>query len=240
MKSNKLVKPKPGPPTVDYLDISEIRDDMVILKDGTVRSVLMVSSINFALKSEDEQESIIQAYNTFLNSLEFNVQIVIQSRRMNIDNYLNSLIDYQKKTENELLRQQIGDYRDFITELVELGEIMQKRFYVVVPYDPLSDKKKNFFARVGEVFSPAAAAKLNQEQLRDRIEKLSRRVDVISSQLGSMGLSSVRLDTQGLIELYYNVYNPDIFETERMSDISEIRHEETSQVEDSQVAEQEF
>lgn len=233
MKSAKLAKPKPGPPTVNYLDISEIRDDMVLLKDGTVRAVLMVSSINFSLKSQDEQEAIIQAYMTFLNSLEFSVQVVIQSRRMNIDAYLTSLIEYQKKTENDLLRNQIGDYRAFITELVELGEIMQKRFYVVVPYDPASDKKKNFWARTTEVFSPAAVAKLNQKQLRERVDRLSRRVENIQSELNSMSLSSARLDTQGLIELYYNVYNPDLFETEPMVALKELRYEETGHIEEA-------
>ena len=233
MATNKLAKPKQGPSTVSYLDISEIRDDMVILKDGTVRAVLMVSSINFALKSAEEQEAIVQAYMTFLNSLEFNVQIVIQSRKMNIDNYLNSLSDYQKKTENELLRTQISDYRTFVSELVELGEIMQKRFYVVVPYDPSSDKKKTFFARFGEVFSPSAVAKLNKKQLMDRIEHVGRRVGSIESQLSSMSLSSVRLDTQGLIELYYDVYNPDIYDTERLSDVDQIGLEQSTQVDEN-------
>ncbi len=233
MAKNNLAKPKQGPPTVNYLDISEIRDDMVIMKDGTVRAVLMVSSINFALKSGEEQEAIVQAYMTFLNSLEFNVQIVIQSRKMNIDNYLQSLLDYQKKTQNELLRTQIGDYRIFVSELVEMGEIMQKRFYVVVPYDPSSDKKKTFSARFSEVFSPSAVAKLNKKQLLDRIDHVGRRVGVIESQLSSMSLTSVRLDTQGLIELYYNVYNPDIFDTERMSDISDLRLEQSTNVDET-------
>ncbi len=225
MQSKKLAKPKPGPSTVQYVDIAEIRDDMVILKDGTVRAVILVSSINFALKSEDEQEAIIQAYMSFLNSLEFSVQIVIQSRRMNIEAYMQALSEQERKTENELLRAQIADYRTFVTELVELGQIMQKRFYLVVPYDPLTNKKKNFWTRLGEALSPAAAAKLNEKQLADRIEQLSRRVDVISGELNSMGLSSVRLDTQGLIELYYNVYNPDVFEEEKLTDLAEIQHE---------------
>ncbi|PJA45124.1 hypothetical protein CO174_04785 [Candidatus Uhrbacteria bacterium CG_4_9_14_3_um_filter_50_9] len=225
MQSKKLAKPKPGASTVKYLDIAEIRDDMVLLKDGTVRAVLLVSSINFALKSFDEQEAIIQAYITFLNSLEYPVQIVIQSRRMNIDAYIDQLIAQQKKTENDLLRTQIADYRNFVLELVELGQIMQKMFYVVIPYDPLSDKRKNFFTRLSEAISPAAAAKLNKKQLADRIEQLSRRVEIIGGQLNSMGLASSRIDTQGLIEVYYNVYNPDLFDTEKLADISQIRQE---------------
>ncbi|MBI2473206.1 hypothetical protein HYV70_01475 [Candidatus Uhrbacteria bacterium] len=228
MQSKKLAKPKPGPSTERFLDIAEIRDDMVLLKDGTVRAVLLVSSINFALKSVEEQEAIIQAYMTFLNSLEYPLQIVIQSRRMNIDAYMNRLIEQERIMTNDLLRGQIAEYRSFITELVELGQIMQKMFYLVVPYDPLTNKKKNFWTRFSEALSPASSAKLNKEQLADRIEQLMRRVELVGGQLNSMGLSSARLDTQSLIELYYDVYNPDLFETERFADVNQIQVEETS------------
>ncbi len=225
MQSKKLAKAKSGFSTEQYLDIAEIRDDMVILKDGTVRSVILVSSINFALKSEDEQEAIIQAYMSFLNSLEFGVQIVIQSRRMNIDAYMQTLSDQERQTQNDLLRSQIADYRTFVSELVEIGQIMQKRFYLIIPYDPLTNKKKNFWTKLSEALSPAASAQLNLKQLADRIEQMSRRVDIISGELNSMGLASARLDTQGLIELYYNVYNPDVFEEQKLGDLSEIQHE---------------
>jgi hypothetical protein len=230
MQSKKLAKPKPGPSTERFLDIAEIRDDMVLLKDGTVRGVLLVSSINFALKSVEEQEAIIQAYMTFLNSLEYPVQIVIQSRRMNIDGYMNRLIEQERTMTNDLLREQIVEYRSFITELVEIGQIMQKMFYLVVPYDPLTNKKKNFWTRFSEALSPASSAKLNKEQLADRIEQLMRRIELVGGQLNSMGLSSARLDTQSLIELYYDVYNPDLFETERFADVNQIQVEEISHV----------
>lgn len=223
---NNLAKPKPGPATQRYLDLAEIRDDMVIMKDGTVRAVLLVSSINFALKSEMEQEAIIQSYVTFLNGLDYPLQIVIQSRRMNIDAYLESLKEQEKQTLNDLLRAQIADYRTFVRELVDLGQIMQKRFYVVLPYDPLTNKKRGFWQRLALVLSPASAARLNERQLEDRREQLSRRSSLIAGNLLSMGLQSVRLDTQGLIELYYNAYNPDLFEGERLGDISKIRTED--------------
>jgi hypothetical protein len=117
-----------------------------------------------------------------------------------------------------------------VNELVELGQIMQKTFYLVIPYDPLTNKKKNFWTRLSEAVSPSAAASLNKKQLADRIEQLSRRTEIIGGQLNSMGLSSARLDTQGLIELYYNVYNPDLFETEKLADISQVRFEEASNI----------
>jgi hypothetical protein len=148
---------------------------------------------------------------------------------MNIDAYMNRLAQRQREVENDLLRNQIADYRAFVLELVELGQIMQKMFYVVVPYDPLTNKKKNFWTRLSEALSPAASAKLNKKQLADRIEQLSRRVEIAQGQLNSMGLSSARLDTQGLIELYYNVYNPDVFETEKISDVQHVQFEEAPQ-----------
>ena len=225
MPENTLAKAKPGPATKRFLDITEIRDDLIIMKDGTVRAVMLISSINFALKSVDEQEAIIQAYMTFLNSLEFPIQIVIQSRKMNIDSYLNSLQEFAGKTENELLRAQIADYRAFVSELVVLGEIMQKRFYLVLPYNPVSNKQKKFFDRLGEAFSPAVAAKLNEKQLAERKEQLTRRCEILIGQLASMSLQAVRLDTQGLIELFYDAYNPDVYDEQKMTELEKIQIE---------------
>ena len=215
-----------APSTQQYIDIAEIRDDLVVMKDGTVRAVLMVSSINFALKSSEEQEAIVQAYITFLNGLEYPLQIVIQSRRMNIDEYLLRLREQERKTQNELLKAQITDYRDFVSELVEMGDIMQKRFFVVVPYDPFSNKRRGFFSRLSQALSPIASAKLNKTQWEDRKVAMSRRAELLGGQLESMGLTVVRLDTQGLIEMYYDVYNPDIFGRQPLQDLEKIHHEE--------------
>jgi type IV secretory pathway VirB4 component len=226
MQSKKLAGPKPGPPVQKYLDIAEIREDCVVLKDGTLRAVLLVSSINFALKSEEEQNAIISAYVSFLNSLEYPLQIVIQSRKLNIEGYLERLKEAEKTQTNELLKIQIADYRQFVSELVELGEIMTKRFYVVVPYDPLSDKRKGFWARLGEVITPGAFMRLSEERFKRRRRDLFTRVEHVQMLLNSMGLSSVVLDTQSLIELFYSVYNPGVSEREKMVDMSKIRVEE--------------
>src|SRR3990167_11360403 len=113
-QKNQLAKPKPGQPTQRFLDIAEIREDVVVMKDGTLRAALMVSSINFALKSEDEQQAIIQGYMQFLNGLEHPLQIVVQSRRMNIDGYLERLKAQEDTIANELLKTQIRDYTSFI------------------------------------------------------------------------------------------------------------------------------
>ncbi len=223
MQSKKLAGTKPGPATQRYLDINEIKEDVVIMKDGTMRAVLLVASINFALKSEDEENAIISAYISFLNALEFPLQIVIQSRKLNIDNYLERLKESQKNQTNELLRFQISDYRSFVQELVTLGQIMQKQFFVVVPYNPLSDKAKGFFSRLSEAFTPALSVRLAEDRFRQRKNDLQGRVGHIRSSLGSMGLNAVQLDTQSLIELYYRVYNPELYDSEKMTDQAKLR-----------------
>ena len=220
-------KPKSGQPTQRYLDIAEIREDCVVMKDGTLRAVLMVSSINFALKSEDEQQAIIQGYMQFLNGLDHPLQVVIQSRRMNVDGYLATLKTQEETIHNELLRTQIRDYTSFIKELVELGQIMQKRFFVVVPYDPLegNEKGKGFMTKLTSAFSPAKIIKLNEKHFQMRRETLMRQVSTIASGLGSMSLQVALLDTQGLIELYYSSYNPDVYDTEKLVDVGKLRVE---------------
>ncbi len=223
MQSKQLAGSKPGPSTQRYLDIAEIKEDVVVMKDGTMRAVLLVSSINFALKSEDEQNAIIAAYVQFLNALEFPLQVVIQSRRLNIDEYLDRLRVQEREQSNELLRIQIADYRTFISELVSLGQIMQKQFFVVIPYNPLSDKQKGFFSRLTEAFTPALFVKLAETRFRQRKNDLQSRVGHIAGNLGSMGLKTVQLDTQSLIEMYYRVYNPEVYDIQKMQDTGKLR-----------------
>ena len=225
MQSKKLAGAKPGVPAQRYLDLAEIKEDVMVLKDGTIRSVLLVSSINFALKSEDEQNAIVQAYMQFLNSLDFPIQVVIQSRRMNIDDYLGRLRDAESKQKNELLRNQISDYRSYIKQLVDLAEIMQKRFYIVVPYDPSTEQQKGFFARASAVFTPMVTIRLTEERFKKNKQALMLRVNNIIAGLQGMSLSAVQLDTQSLIELFYTVYNPELFETQRMTEVEKLQLE---------------
>jgi len=186
----------------------------------------MVSSLNFALKSEDEQNAIVSAYMSFLNTLEFPLQIVIQSRKLNIDKYLADLKKIHEKQANELLKMQTGDYINFISELVELGEIMTKRFFVAVPYNPASDKRKGFWTRLKEIFSSASIITLGHERFIKRKKELMKRAEHILSSLNSIGLSAVILDTQSVIELLYNTYNPDESEKEKMTELANLRVEE--------------
>lgn len=224
-KHNKLAKPKVGPPTTQYLDIAEIRDGAVVMRDGTLRAVLLCSSINFALKSEDEQTATIQAYVGFLNSLDFSMQIVIQSRKLNIDGYLQKLQEAEKQQPNELLRVQIGEYMAYIKELVSLGDIMTKRFYVVVPYNPFSDKRRSFWERFKSVLSAAKTIKLSRDEFAHYADALEKRVNFVTQGLSSLSVTTVRLDTQSLIELYYTTYNPDVREQEKLGELGKLQVE---------------
>lgn len=223
MAKNKLAKNKIHVSTQQYLDIAEIRDNSLIMRDGTLRSVMMVSSINFALKSEEEQNAVIAGYVSFLNNLDFPLQIVIQSREMNIDNYLNDLQEKQKNQANELLKIQTAEYLEYIKELISIGKIMSKRFYVCISYNPLSDKHRGFFSSLLEAFRPATLIKMREERFQRYRKALDKRVNLVSSGLGSIGLSVVELDTQGLIELFYNSYNPVTSKNQPLVDVNDLR-----------------
>lgn len=209
--------------TQRYLDIEEMHDDVLVLRDGTIRAVLLVSSVNFDLKSEDEQIAVIQSYTQFLNALDFPLQIVIQSRKFNIDDYLSRLKEIEKQQTNDLLRLQTAEYRQYIGELVELADLMSKRFYVVIPYSPIEKQRRRFFGSLRSVFSPATTIHLRQQQFLEYKNELFKRVDFVIEGLANVaGLKSVVLDTQGLIELFYNSYNPQTSEQQPLGTVRDI------------------
>ncbi|MBI2410880.1 MAG: hypothetical protein HYV32_03260 [Candidatus Kerfeldbacteria bacterium] len=221
----RQVKKKNGqlPSAQQHLPFAEIRDDIVIMKDGTLRTVILVSSLNFALKSEDEQTAIIQGYVSFLNTIDFPLQVVIQSRKLNIEKYLDKLQLLARQHENELLRKQTLSYRSFVSKLVEEADIMDKKFYVIVPFSPTSNKKKNFWSRLQETISPASIVKLHEDQLAQYKVEMARRLSVVISGLQSISLQTQILDTQALIELYYNTYNPVTKQKRRIEDMTQMQ-----------------
>lgn len=212
--------------TQDVIEIADVKDDMLILRDGSVRSVIMVSSINFALKNQDEQESIVNSYNSFLNSLSYPVQIVIQSRNLDIDDYIEKLRQISKQQTNELLRVQTLDYIQFIEELLVGESIMSKKFFIVIPYSSVENVKKNFFDKFTKLISPSSVVQLKKKHLEDYKNQLLRRVGHVQSGLESMGLQSVVLDTGGLIELFYNCYNPELSKRQKLRDMEKIKIDE--------------
>lgn len=209
--------------TERFLPFSEIRENTMIMKDGTMRSIILVSSINFALKSEEEQKAIISGYVGFLNTLDFPLQIVVQSRKLNIGGYLDLLSQKEKEQLNDLLRVQIQEYKQYIIQLVSLAEIMEKRFYVVVYYSPFDKKKKSWMSRATEVFAPASIVKIQQDKFRKYKLELDRRVSFVTGGLTSLGLAVQPLDTQSIIELMYRSYNPQSVAEKQLEGVDKIR-----------------
>lgn len=198
-----------------YLDISEIKDGVVVLKNQALRAVLMVSSINFALKSQDEQDAIIYHFQNFLNSLDFSIQILISSRKLNIEDYYKTLSIREKEQTNELLKVQISEYRNFIKELIELSNIVNKTFYIVVPYSPAEDLAgagKSILGGLPGAGNKKTEASFKVEDFAKNRNQLMQRVQHVASSLSGVGVKMTILNTQELIELYYSIYNPEISE----------------------------
>lgn len=206
MQSPKSDRAKPAQSTQKYLDIAEIKDNTIIMKDGSLRAVIVVSSTNFALKSEDEQNAITAAYQNFLNSLDFPVQILMHSRVLDINGYLEKLRTLAASQTNELLRIQMNEYIEYIARLVEYSSIMSKNFYVVVPYSA-TQIKETFGSRLLRLFNPAAQIAIHEEDFEKAKSRLQERIDHAVSELGGMGLRSLVLNTEELVELLYSSYN---------------------------------
>ena len=192
--------------TQQFLEIDQIREGVVLLRNKSLRGVIMVSSLNFALKSEDEQEAIIYQFQNFLNSLDFSLEIVIQSRLVNITGYLDKLKEVEKNQENELLKIQTGEYRNFIKTLVAGGQILSKTFFVVVPFTlievPGMQQQKGFFKKQQE-----------QPQTEDQFQRakgqLWQRMEFVTMGLKRCGLQCIPLNTAELIELFWSLHHPE-------------------------------
>lgn len=200
--------------TQSTLQLSEMRDSMVIMNDGSFRAVIACKSINFDLMSDREREGIEYSYQNFLNSLNFPVQILIRSQRVDIGPYIDKLIGIRRGQDNMLLGVLMDDYINFIDALSQEANIMEKSFYIVVPYFPKGDaanlveQGKGFFgklfARPQNVVTHIDAA--SYQKAKDEIKN---RVDSVTAGLFQLGVQSMQLDTKSLGELYYNYYNPD-------------------------------
>lgn len=211
-----------GASTQKYVDVDEIKDGVIVLKNGSLRSILLVSSINFDLKSTDEQDAIILQYQAFLNSLDFPLQIMISSRRLNIDPYIDFLGEKERVQSNELLRLQISEYQNFIKNLTEVSNIMTKSFYITVPFSPVESKEGGFFSKISAMFSPHQEIMKKRETFETYKNQLWQRVDHVISGLSGIGLKIVPLETQEIIELLYNSYNPNMYKNVIIKDIDKI------------------
>lgn len=214
--------PKTFGNTQDLVDIEAVRDDAVILKDGSLRQIIMVSGVNFSLKSEAEQDTITYAYQNFLNSLDFSIQTVIHSRKINVGDYL-ALLDKRAKEEpSELLQSQIEEYREFIASFVKDNPIMAKTFLAVVPFFPVQLPNKetvsgifSFFGKKNAEQEKAAAEEKN-EDIEKNLEQLSQRANQVIEGLRTIDLEAKILNNEELIELFYNFYNPSTVENKNI------------------------
>ncbi len=209
-----------------YFDIAEIKDSTVVLKNQGLRAVLMVSSINFALKSQEEQDAIIYHFQNFLNSMDFSIQIVVSSRRLNIEDYYKTLTIREKEQSNELLKVQIGEYRNFIKKLIELSNIVNKTFYIIVPYSPaeeLTQAGKDLLSGLtGKSKAETPVSSFRSEDFVKNRNQLMQRVQHVASGLSGVGVKMTALNTQELIELFYTIYNPEISERGGLTAIEQL------------------
>lgn len=212
------VAPVHGNPnsTQNMLQIAEIRDGIVIMSDGSFRSVIMVKSINFDLMSPQEQEAVEGGYQSFLNSLYFPVQIFIRSQKVDLQPYVDKLDKIRTEHDNMLLALLMEDYITYIDSLAQQTNIMDKKFYVVIPFFPTVDvqkaltQSKNFISGIAALFgSQERHVVINEADLENAKSELRNRVQAVLNGLLQCGIQGLPLDTQELIELYYDTYNPD-------------------------------
>ena len=187
--------------TQNFVPIKEIREGIVILNDGSMRALLSSTSLNLSLKGEDEQMGIITGFQTFLNSLDFNIEIFLQSKKLDIRSYLAILRERQNEIEEDLLKIQIKEYIEFIQKFTEEHSIMTKNFYIVVPYDSIN------------VIS--SEKRLTEEDFVKNRNQLMQRVNVVMSGLSSLGLSVKGAGTEEVINLFYKLFNPNELDTPR-------------------------
>ncbi len=209
----------------NQLDIVDIKKGAVALRDGSLRGVLAVSSINFELKAQEEQEAIIYNYQGFLNTLDFSVQILISSKKFDVDPYLNMLEKRKRKTLNNMLKKQITDYVDFISELTEISNIMSTYFYIIVPFYPIEQKKQGILEKIFSLVNPRKAIYQERENFETCRSQLFLRMEQVRESLINLGLDIAPLETEDLIELFYNFFNPSEFEYNQMEGINKLQLE---------------
>ena len=194
--------------TQEFVPIKEVRDGVVLLKDGGMRAIVLCSSMNFALKSADEKSAVLLQFQDFLNSLDFSIEILVQSRKLDIRPYIALLEEQERKQENSLMRIQVREYIEFIKSFTENANIMTKHFFIVVPYTPAilsANSAKNVLASLGLGTKRPSTAEGNFEEDRSQLEE---RLSVVEQGLTRCGIRVARLGTEETIELFYKAFNP--------------------------------
>ena len=207
--------------------ISELRDNVVIMKDGSFRAVVACKSINFDMMSDVEREGVEYSYPNFLNSLKFTTQILIRSQRVDIGPYIERLSEIRRNNDNMLLGVLMDDYINFIDILSQEANIMDKSFFIIIPYyaspdaEKVVEQTKNFFKSFSKTRT-AGITRIDRATYEKALTELTNRVDSVMSGLFQIGIHSVRLNTKELAELYYNFNNPDTAVREPLVDFSKL------------------
>lgn len=195
--------------TQEFVPIKEIRDGVIVLKDGGLRTILMASSINLSLKSSDEQEATLSQFQSFLNSLEFSIQIVVQSRRYDVRPYVISLEGLLKEQTEPLMKIQTREYIQYIKKLTEEINIMTKTFYVVVSYSPAIVSGTSPSNPLGGIFSRGKDSRVQKDiDFEEKRSQLEQRVGVVQQGLNRCGVRSQQLGSAEVVELFYKIFNP--------------------------------
>lgn len=192
--------------TQNFVPIRDIKDGIVLLKNGQMHMVLLASSINFALKSTDEQEAILRQFQSFLNVIDFSLQVYVQSRRLNINPYLAQLAAREPNQDNDLMRIQLREYMEFVKTFTNEVEVMTKNFFVIVPYTPVgANIKSGITSLIGNQKNiPHTDERFDEHRLQ-----LEQRVVVVEQGLSRIGVRTARLEKDELVELYYHIFNPE-------------------------------
>jgi hypothetical protein len=207
MPTQKL--PKDAPEVQKFVEVKEIRESVAIMKDNSLKAVCICSSINFELLGTEEQEAVIARFQEFLNSLDFSVQIIIASRHFEIENYLNQIKELEKKQINELLRVQTSEYINFVKSFVEFANIMNKSFYMVIPFKLVEVREESFVGKVKNIITAQKPKKqkFELEKFNQYKTQLNQRVSLITQGLQTLGIKAMPLNNEQLTELFYEFYN---------------------------------
>lgn len=196
---------KEQPATQDFVPIRDIRDNVVMLKNGQMCMILLASSINFALKSTDEQTAILGQFQSFINTIDFSLQFYIQSRRLNIEPYLSQLVEREPLQDNDLMKIQLREYMEFIRTFTREVDVMTKNFFIVIPYSPI---EINLSSNIGAMFGKKKDVHADETKFEEHRLQLEQRASLVEQGLTRIGVRTIALQNEELVELYYHIFNP--------------------------------
>jgi len=206
---NQVKLPKNAPEVQKFVEIQEIKNGMAIMKDNSIRSVCACSSINFDLLSTTEQEAVISRFQEFLNSIDFPLQIIVASRHFKVEGYLNQIRELEKKQTNELLKIQTNEYINFVESFVEFENIMNKSFYIIIPFNIVESQNESISTKIKNIISSSKPKKerFETEKLNQYKAQLDQRISLVAQGLQALGIKTIPLNDEQLTQLYFEFYN---------------------------------